>query len=603
MSKIVKGYKDLFKIIFSEAPIMVILTLLLTVVKGLLIPVGVGINIRIFDDGLLAAQSEIPFSEYVVVLILFLVIALLPFIIDGIIFNYVGPRSFMILRTTHKARMLKKLEKIKYEHFEDQSSIEIIDKTYSRAEGSARNLWPRYVTNWLSSVIAITGVLILIVNIRWWLILSILIPFIIETHIAFKTNYNMYREMEIYWKEERKYGILGSYLRSRNYFGEIKLFKNASYLINKHKSRLKERNKIYEHYFYKNLKFVLFGNSLTKISSLANTLILLILYINGQMSIGTFISISILLFRDINIILYRVAFLFKEAIYDIQFFEYYEKFFDLPEESDFYEDEIPKNFTVEFNEVWFRYPGAQKDVLKGISFKIKDGEKVSIVGENGEGKSTIIKLLLGLFTPDSGEILVGGKQVRRLAPKLRAKIFGCVFQDYIRYSISVKENIGIGDIDELEDNESIIKAAKKGKADTFIDKFANGYDTLLGRDFVNGIEISGGQWQRIALSRALMGDKPIVLLDEPTSQFDPISEVNLYNEFASIVKNKTSIFITHRLGSTIVTDRILVVKDGIIQESGTHEILMVNNGIYSKMFNMQLKWYVKDESNNEFGES
>ena len=162
---------------------------------------------------------------------------------------------------------------------------------------------------------------------------------------------------------------------------------------------------------------------------------------------------------------------------------------------------------------------------------------------------------------------------------------------YDKISISIKENIGVGNVEEMENLEKIKTAAVKGKVDGFVTLFEKEYDTLLGRDFEGGVDISGGQWQRIAMARAFMGDKPILLLDEPTSQLDPMAEADLYHEFANMVQNKTALFITHRLGSTAITDRIFVIHDGKIKESGTHGELMQLGGIYAKMFDAQKQWY------------
>lgn len=181
----------------------------------------------------------------------------------------------------------------------------------------------------------------------------------------------------------------------------------------------------------------------------------------------------------------------------------------------------------------------------------------------------------------------------------RAKWFGTVFQDFPRYSMTLKENIGVGDIDHISDGEKIKLAALKGKVHSFADKFDKGYDTLLGRDFEGGVDLSGGQWQRIAIARAFMGNKPILILDEPTAQLDPIAEADLYSELAAMVENKTAIFITHRLGSTMITDRIFVINDGQIAEAGTHDELMQASGIYCHMFNAQKQWYQRDGGGKE----
>jgi ATP-binding cassette subfamily B protein len=256
---------------------------------------------------------------------------------------------------------------------------------------------------------------------------------------------------------------------------------------------------------------------------------------------------------------------------------------------------MPESLDIEFRDVWFRYPGTDRDILKGLTFTVRDGEKASIVGENGEGKSTMIKLLLGLYTPDRGEIRIGGRNLADFPPHMRAKLFGAVFQDFPRYSITLKENIGIGDIDTIGEEAKIREAARKGNVDAFADTLSKGYDTLLGRDFEGGVDLSGGQWQRIAIARALMGDKPILILDEPTSQLDPVAEADLYREFAAMAEDRTALFITHRLGSTMITDRIFVIDGGRVAESGTHDELMRAEGIYARMFNAQKQWYQRNE--------
>jgi len=599
MKRIFMAYKDLISIIFAEAPIMVVITYVCTIFSGLLTPLGVYINQNVFDGGLAVAKYKMTFSEYSIFLVLFVIMAILPPVINGFIYTYVERRSLLILRTAYKSRMLKKLKTMKYEHFENEISAEIIDKAYHRVENSARHLWPMYVYWRGSAFIASIGSLAYVFSIRWWLLLTVLIPFFLETYISSKANYNIYTELETYWKKERKYSTLGDYLRSRNFSKELKAYDNFDYLIDTYQKRLNERNRDYERYYFKNLRKILLGGNITKIGSIANVIILLVLFVNGQISVGLFIAMSGLMFSEIYGSLEGVAGFFKWSGFHINSYEYYDKFFQLSDESEGTETDLPVSFDIEFKDVWFRYPGTEKDILKGLSFKIHNGEKASIVGENGEGKSTIIKLLLGLFNPDKGEILIGGKNLNDYPLSVRTKMFGPVFQDFSRYSITLRENIGIGDIDEIENEEKIKKAALESKAHEFAEKFEKGYDTLLGRDFEGGVDISGGQWQRIAIARAFMGDKPILLLDEPTSQLDPIAEADLYSEFAAMVENRTAIFITHRLGSTMITDRIFVIHDGKIAEAGTHEELMQKDGIYSRMFNAQKQWYQRDGKGKE----
>ena len=594
MKRILAAYKDLIGIVFARAPVTVVLTFCISITLGLFAPLGVYVNRNIFDGGLAVARGETAFSDYYIFLVLFVTVAVLPQIFHGVIWNYVEPRSLLILRTAYKERMLKKLKTMKYEHFESEASSEIIDKAYNRAENSARHLWPMYVFIFLSGITGSIGSLAVIFSIKWWLPLTVLLPFVLETYISSKTNHNIYTELETYWKRERKYSMLGGYLRSRDYMKELKASGSAGYLINTYRERLNERNRDYERYFFKNLRNVLLGGNLCKIAAIGNAIILLFLFLNGQITVGLFIAISGLLFGSIYGDLSHSVFIFRWAPFHINSYDFYDKFFRLSDEPEGTQTQLPETFDIEFKDVWFRYPGTDRDILKGLTFKINNGEKASIVGENGEGKSTMIKLLLGLFTQDRGEILIGGKKLDEYPINIRTKIFGAVLQDFPRYSIPLKENIGIGNVDEIEDGEKIKEAAVKGRADGFARKFDKGYDTLLGRDFDGGVDISGGQWQRIAIARAFMGNKPVLLLDEPTSQLDPMAEADLYGEFAGMAENKTALFITHRLGSTMITDRIFVINGGKIEEAGTHGELMQADGTYSRMFNAQKQWYKKN---------
>jgi ATP-binding cassette subfamily B protein len=595
LQRLFKAYGELLGEIFKQAPVMVIMTFLASILNGLVIPLSIYTNSHIFNDGLLVAQQTITFNEYFPYIILFVVIAILPPLINDVfIYGYVERRSQLILRTAFRGRMLQKIKKMKYEHFENESSMEIIDKAYNRADNSARHMFPMYVAWTLSSIVASAGTLWYLLSIRWWLVLTVLIPFILETYFASKNNFNIYDELEAYWNKERRYGILGGFLRSREYLKENKLFGASDYLINTYKKRLNERNKEYEGFYYKHLKRHFTHYNITKIAPIANVLLLLMLFMRGQMNVGLFISLSLTVFGSIYNSLNGSTIFFRASGYHLNFFDYYNKYFDLSEDRQGDCMDVPDRFDIEFRDVWFRYPQTDRDILKGLSFKVNHGEKVSIVGENGEGKSTMIKLLLGLFTPDRGDILINGKSLFDYSPKARSAMFGTVFQDFIRYSISVKENIAVGDIDLLKDEKELNEAIKKAKAD-FISDLPEKENTLLGRDFDGGTDLSGGQWQRIAIARAFMGDKPVLILDEPTSQLDPVAESNLYSEFSKMADGKTSIFITHRLASTMITDKIYVIANGIVSECGTHAELMETGGLYCTMFEAQKKWYQKSE--------
>lgn len=246
---------------------------------------------------------------------------------------------------------------------------------------------------------------------------------------------------------------------------------------------------------------------------------------------------------------------------------------------------------IEFQNVSFSYPGTEELVLKNISFTLRPGERVALVGENGAGKTTIVKLLARLYDPTEGNILFGGKDLREFAPEEYYGLFGIIFQDFVRYSLLAEENIGLGQLKYLGDQGRIRRAAYKGGAAEMIEKLPKGFRTMLGRDFEDGVELSSGEWQKIALSRAFMREAPILILDEPTSSLDALAEYDIYIRFAELTSGKMTIFISHRLSSCKMADHILFLKDGRLIEEGTHEELLAKAGEYFKMFNIQAERY------------
>ncbi len=590
--RVIRAYRTLLSIIAAEAPGMVVWTFLAAFALGMTRLLTVVINQRIFDEGLALASGQIGFGRYLPFLIAFVLLALLPPILSQVyIYGYVEPHALLILRTAFKSRMLQKLERMKYEHLENEASMEIIDKAYNRAENSARHLFPMYVTSFISNLVGSAGILIYMGYAKWWLPFTILIPAIWEIWYASKHNYNIYLELERFWKEERQYGMLAGYLRSREYLKEMKLFGSARDLIDVYRQRLNARNRGWEGYYFKHLKRHFLTGNVTKIAKLANVLLMLYLFINGEITVGLFIALSSTILTGLFEAISWGVGVYRWSGYHINFFDFYDQYLDLSEETDGDADTLPDVFDIEFRDVWFRYPGTDRDILRGLSFRVESGEKVSVVGENGEGKTTMVKLLLRLFEPDRGEILLGGRPISSYSRKALTATFGPVFQDFNRYSITLRENIGVGFIDQVEDETRIAYAAQKGKVDRFVETLPHGYDTILGRDFEGGVDISGGQWQRVAIARAFMGDKRVLLLDEPTSQLDPVAESQLYREFADMANGKTAVFITHRLASTMITDRILVIQHGIVTQEGTHEQLMAAGGLYAEMFEAQKHWY------------
>ncbi len=247
---------------------------------------------------------------------------------------------------------------------------------------------------------------------------------------------------------------------------------------------------------------------------------------------------------------------------------------------------------VEFCNVSFRYPGTEKDVLKNLNFVLEPGQTMVLVGLNGAGKTTLIKLLTRLYDPTEGKILLDGVDLKEYDLKDLYRIFGIIFQDFGKYAETVEENIRFGDIHRTTDPEQIRAAAKQASAKEFIDTLPEGFDTPLMRIFErNGMELSIGQWQKLSIARAFYSDSDVLILDEPTASLDPIAEQEIFSQFDQLRKDKTTIFVSHRLSSATVADTVLVLENGKVEEMGHHDELMAQKGKYYKLFNTQAERY------------
>ena len=247
--------------------------------------------------------------------------------------------------------------------------------------------------------------------------------------------------------------------------------------------------------------------------------------------------------------------------------------------------------SIEFAGVSFTYPGTEQPVLREVSFVLEAGRHYALVGANGSGKSTIAKLMLGLYRPAGGRILINGTPIAEWPQDAMNGLFGVVFQDFARYSLTLRDNIEVGASGRLDDAAVQAILARAGLGDDFVLRLPLGYDTPLGKVLRGGVDVSGGEWQRLAMARSLAGEAPVRILDEPTAALDPLAESELYRSYSRAATGLTTLFISHRLGSTKIADRILVIDSGAIVESGSHEELMRHDGLYAQMFTAQRHWY------------
>ena len=316
--------------------------------------------------------------------------------------------------------------------------------------------------------------------------------------------------------------------------------------------------------------------------------------VKGDFSIGdlTFLAGS---FRRLRQLLESLLIGFSQVAGQALYLDDLYSFFEIVPEIASKPDAMPvpqpirKGFT--FDNVGFRYPDAEKWALRGLNFELHAGEVLALVGENGAGKTTLVKLLARLYEPDEGRILLDGRDLRDYdLDDLRANI-GVIFQDFVRYHLTAGENIGVGQIDAMHDEVRIREAARRSMADEVVAGLPRGYKQVIGRRFKDGVDLSGGQWQKIAIARAYMRDAQVMILDEPTAALDARAEFEVFQRFKELSEGKTAVLISHRFSSVRMADRILVLAEGRLEASGTHEQLLAQGGRYAELFELQAAGY------------
>jgi ATP-binding cassette subfamily B protein len=316
--------------------------------------------------------------------------------------------------------------------------------------------------------------------------------------------------------------------------------------------------------------------------------------VKGDFSIGdlTFLAGS---FRRLRQLLEGLLIGFSQVASQALFLDDLYSFFEIEPEIASKPDALPvprpitRGFV--FENVGFRYPDAARWALRELNFELHAGEVLALVGENGAGKTTLVKLLARLYDPDEGRILLDGRDLRDYdLDDLRANI-GVIFQDFVRYHLTAGENIGVGQIDDMDNCERIDAAARRSGADEVIAGLPMGYDQLVGRRFKTGVDLSGGQWQKIAIARAYMRDAQVMILDEPTAALDARSEFEVFERFKELSDDRTAVLISHRFSSVRMADRILVLAEGRLEASGTHEQLLAQGGRYAELFELQAAGY------------
>ena len=489
-------------------------------------------------------------------------------------------------------RLMHQSARLDLECFEDSDFYDKLER--ARRQASSRILLMSQVLAQLQDSITVFFLAAALITFNAWLLLLLaitLIPaFLGETHF----NSQSYSLMYGWTQERRELDYLRFAGASDETAKEVKIFGLSDFFGSRYK-------KLAGEYYRANrdlsTRRAAWGGLLSMVGSLGYyTAYAVIIYrtVYGELSLGdlTFLSGSFLRLRSLmEAILIRFSSIADSALYLRDLFDFLEmepRIISIDNSLPF-PVTIRKGFT--FENVGFRYPQMKQWVLRDVSFTLHPGEKLALVGENGAGKTTLVKLLTRLYDPVEGRIMLDGHDLRKYNLDGLRDAVGVIFQDYVKYHLTATENIAVGLIDERNNETRIKEAARQSLADKVIENLPNGYQQMIGRWFKQGTNLSGGEWQKIAIARAYMRDAQLLILDEPTASLDARAENEVFRRFVELTFDKCAVLISHRFSTVRMADRIVVLHEGKLLEHGTHDELLAVGGRYSELFQMQAAGY------------
>lgn len=592
----------IIKLVWETSPWILLAMLLFALVNGVLPAANsiVGANVLNTLAGVMTGETT-TFQPVIYLLIVQFTLIFVSGIIghiEGIVINVAGE-----LVSNHiKTKIMVKAKDIDLSDFDRPSFYEKLENA-NREAGSRPISILRSTFELISSIISISIFIVVLSAVHPLASVVVFALAIPSGIISFVYRRRNFRYIRGHSKERRQLNYYSGVMTDKNIVKEVKIFGLSNMFIGRYKQVFKK--------YFSGLKklFVSEGGwnvAVSLVSAAVNCV--LFLYVAYGVFKGNFLIGDYSLYTGaLNSVANGAARLIRIIVVIYEGTLFIDNLIDfmrqkqtiLPKGKRALDVEKGIPHTIEFVNVSFAYPGSDRCVLENINIKISGGESVVLVGLNGAGKTTLIKLITRLYDPTEGVILFDGKDIREYDVEQLYSVFGIIFQDFGKYALSTSENISIGDIDKEYSENDIKLAAEMSSADDFIEKLPDGYSTPLTRIFEeNGTELSIGQWQKLSVARAFYGKSDILILDEPTASLDAIAEQEIYSKFDNLRKDKTAIFVSHRLSSATTADKIIVIDGGKVTEVGSHRELMDKKGTYYELFSTQAKRYIDSCEDN-----
>ena len=582
---------DFLKIPFTVSPGLVSLRVIDKIIYAL-IPALQIVTTALFIDNainIFNGQAEMNTIIFPLVCILLLIAhQYLNFALMGLVKSKMDIKLTEALRTaiTEKRVMLE------YRHIENNETWDIVNRVGNDPVGMIGGGFD-IVLRMGDMILRVGSVLLILVAQVWWVALTILCISVPLLWLAIKSGKAQYDASKEAAKHTRRAQYLQSVLTGRDNVDERALFGYSDELNKRYHEKYTAAYQINMKAQFKRYVRVKSASLTTILLSILIAGVLIAPLGSGEITIGMFMGFVTATFGLAQLISWDLAYITSELANNREYLRDLSLFAQLSETmgaSDVSAVKVNEPQCIEFRDISFMYPETERLIFKNLSLKLYAKKHYAFVGVNGAGKTTLTKLLTGLYDNYTGNILIDGKNLREFTQSELKAIFSIVYQDFAKYQIRLADSIGIGNIHNATEQD-IRKAIETLALTETVSKLPEGINTPLGKIEGNGVDLSGGEWQRVAIARSLISGAPVHILDEPTAALDPVAESEIYKLFAKISAGKLTVLITHRLGAARLADEIFVFADGHIAEQGTHDELIGKNGIYAEMFESQRRWY------------